>query len=342
MTSPALKVPLAEGERIRRALLEAGLLDPTHRIAVDAGWVWIPLTARLPDIPAGTELGEREFEPLPPSGPRDYRDLVPGTPEERDRLPRAFDVVGDIVLIRLPPELRERAETIGSALLRFVPGARLVAEDRGVHGEERRRTLRAIAGTGPFRTRYRENGLEFLVDVERCYFSPRLAREHAAFAERVRDGDRVLDLCCGLGPFGLTAARRWPSVRVTAVDVNREAIDLLRENARRLGVAERIEAHVADAAELLPRLGTFDRIVLNLPHAGARFLPQLPAHAALPGALDYFEVVDRERSGRRAEEIRSVLGSEAWRLAEEVAVHEYSPGAVLRRYTYNHDPGPPR
>ena len=49
------------------------------------------------------------------------------------------------------------------------------------------------------------------------------------------EGD-VLDLGCGWGPIALTVALAQPGRRVWAVDVNERALDLVRVNARRLGV----------------------------------------------------------------------------------------------------------
>ena len=46
----------------------------------------------------------------------------------------------------------------------------------------------------------------------------------------------VLDLGCGYGPIALTLARRAPSTRVWAVDVNERAVDLCRRNAAANGL----------------------------------------------------------------------------------------------------------
>lgn len=46
----------------------------------------------------------------------------------------------------------------------------------------------------------------------------------------------LLDLGCGWGPLALTMALESPQARVWAVDVNERALDLVRTNARRLGL----------------------------------------------------------------------------------------------------------
>jgi 16S rRNA (guanine1207-N2)-methyltransferase len=46
----------------------------------------------------------------------------------------------------------------------------------------------------------------------------------------------LLDLGCGWGPLALTMALLSPDARVWAVDVNERALDLVRVNARRLGL----------------------------------------------------------------------------------------------------------
>jgi 16S rRNA G1207 methylase RsmC len=52
----------------------------------------------------------------------------------------------------------------------------------------------------------------------------------------------VLDLGCGYGVIGLAIAVAVPTAQVTAVDVNERALLLARENAERLGVADRFRA----------------------------------------------------------------------------------------------------
>ncbi|MCK0116639.1 methyltransferase [Isoptericola sp. S6320L] len=56
----------------------------------------------------------------------------------------------------------------------------------------------------------------------------------------------LLDLGCGWGPIALTMARRAPGATVWAVDVNLRALDLVRRNADRLGIARQVHAVTPD------------------------------------------------------------------------------------------------
>jgi 16S rRNA (guanine1207-N2)-methyltransferase len=51
----------------------------------------------------------------------------------------------------------------------------------------------------------------------------------------------LLDLGCGYGPIALALALHCPGARVDAVDVNERALELCRENAVALRVADRVE-----------------------------------------------------------------------------------------------------
>src|SRR3989337_35425 len=113
MRSLCVEAPISKGEEVRRRLLEAGLLRKGLRIEREGDRLYIPVTA-----PEG--LG-----PL---------------------LPKAFDSIGDIVVLRLEDALRPHERAIGEAILRWDRKARTVAVDEGVQGEHRIRKVRVIAG----------------------------------------------------------------------------------------------------------------------------------------------------------------------------------------------------
>jgi tRNA (guanine37-N1)-methyltransferase len=325
--------PSNQAESVRKELRNRGLIRKGVRVLRSDDWVVFPVES-LPEPPLPHTRSEERDLPAEPEAAQSYRELLHLTPDLQALLPRAFDVIGDVVLIRLPAELEPSAMEIGAALLDFVPGARRVGWDRGVHGEARIRLLTPLAGTGPWRTRHRENGLEFSVDPEVAYFSPRLAREHARVAAGVGPSETVWDLCCGVGPFALTIARRAVGARIVAVDSNPQAIALLRENAERMGVTGRIDARNERLEQFLPSAGNANRVVLNLPHEGIKYLPSVSAAVAPGGTVHYYEVTPRaEHSMREISLVKHLPSPSSWTCREARRVHPYSPQADLVAYT---------
>ena len=58
----------------------------------------------------------------------------------------------------------------------------------------------------------------------------------------------LLDIGCGWGPIALTLALRSPETTVYAVDVNERSIELTRDNAKALGLAN-VKASTPDAVD---------------------------------------------------------------------------------------------
>ncbi len=108
------------------------------------------------------------------------------------------------------------------------------------------------------------------------------------FAEAPR-GARVLEIGCGAGEASLAAARA--GARVVATDLNRAALEWLRDRAAEEGL--RVEVVRTDLAR---GLGRFDRVLANPPYLPtATDLPQEDAgdRLALDGGPDGTRVTAR-------------------------------------------------
>ncbi len=109
-------------------------------------------------------------------------------------------------------------------------------------------------------------GLSLTLTTDRGVFSHgKLDRGTRLLAERVElpDAARVLDLGCGYGALGIVAALRFPTCRVTLVDLNSRACHLARLNADANG-AGRVEVVEGDPREVLEG-GRFDVVITNPP-----------------------------------------------------------------------------
>jgi tRNA (guanine37-N1)-methyltransferase len=330
MRAPALLVGRERGESTRRALVAAGALRTDLAIFEEAGRVVFPVVPGVELAPEWGEVSTRDFAARSPDGPTAFRELLGWDAAALAALPRAFDVVGDIVLVRLPEGLEARRFEVGEALLRFVPGARIVGLDRGVQGPDRRRAVERIAGAGGWRTRHRENGVELDVDVEAAYFSPRLGREHARIAAEVRRGERVYDLCCGVGPFAVTMARDGKAASIVAVDANPAAIALLRSTLARYPFGHSVRAVEARLESFVPTAGPVDRVVLNLPHEGIKYAALVAPLLVPGGSLHFYEVVSRDEVAGRGTAVESALSGVGTFAVDPVqVVHPYSPARDL-------------
>ncbi len=81
----------------------------------------------------------------------------------------------------------------------------------------------------------------------------------------MRPGDRVLDMGTGCGVNGILAARTGADV--LALDVNPEAVRAAQDNARRNGVADRLEVRLSDVFDAVDPAadGPFDVVVFDPP-----------------------------------------------------------------------------
>ncbi len=191
------------------------------------------------------------------------------------KLPRSFDVVGDIAILELDSELAAFETRIAEAIMEVHPNVRAVFAKSGeVSGPERVRPLRHIAGENRTRTIHREQGCLFKVDLSKVFFSPRLSTEHQRVALLVDKGERVVDMFAGAGPFSILIAKRVGDVRVEAIDANPQAIELVRENARANKVESKVYAHLGDARNIIREelAQTATRVIMNHPSASKDFI----------------------------------------------------------------------
>lgn len=273
--APGVAVPPSEAEATRRRLAAEGRLRADLAVLKDDGRVVFPVA----DGDTVFDFRRRDTRA------RTYQETLPD--RLQDVAPRAFEPLGDIVLVKVPRPLWGDRGVIGAALLDFVTGARAVFHDHGVEGEFRVRRLQRIAGTGDTATTVTENGCRLHVDPAAAYFSPRLADERARIAALVRPGECVVDLFGGVAPQGVQAARKGAAV--VSIDLNPEAVRLARLNAAENGVV--IDARVGDARDAARDMPAADRIVMNLPHGAKDFLDVAAKLAATGATIHHHEIL---------------------------------------------------
>jgi release factor glutamine methyltransferase len=109
----------------------------------------------------------------------------------------------------------------------------------------------------------------------------------------------VLDVGTGSGCIACAIAAERPDARVIATDRSLAALDVARDNARRLGLGERVRVVAGDLLAALGE-GRADLVVSNPPYMPTDWLPSLAPEvrdheplAALDGGADGLHVLER-------------------------------------------------
>lgn len=268
--SLCIRVPRKEGESIRKKLIEQCVLNKDLKIRSSGEDLIIPILAPLEDL---SGLGTDFFEVLEYESPL-------------SQAPGAYELIGDIAII---DQHEEKVMDIAKILLQHKNIRTVFQATSAVSGEYRTRELIFIAGVKKTETIYRENGCRYLLDVSNVYFTPRLSTERMRIVGQVTDGEKVVDMFAGIGPFSILIAKRFPGTHVIAIDKNPVAIKYLRENAN-LNKIHNIEIKEGNAREEVTGISDADHVIMNLPHSAIDFMDSALGIIKRGGIIHFYAI----------------------------------------------------
>ena len=244
-----IKIKVRNIESARQIIESHKFINHDYRIKVEDGFGYIPIKEDIAQEELDSVINEvkdahgedftielvdndSEFDSIK-IYPRSMMDLLKDklSEDEIADLNSAYDVIGDVVIVEIPEELQIHKKEIGEALLAFTKRRTIYMKKSKVKGVTRVRDLELLAGEDNPITIHKEHGTRLKLDVKKVYFSPRLATERKRVADLVRDGEEILDMFAGVGPFPFVIAKE-KSVDITAIDINEVAIQYLNENIK--------------------------------------------------------------------------------------------------------------
>ncbi|AKB19156.1 MULTISPECIES: class I SAM-dependent methyltransferase family protein [unclassified Methanosarcina] len=324
MKRQCIKVPKKKGETARRTLLDFEILENSMKIASDESFLYIPLSRELllhelEGLPEEAELVEFEFEP---------QEKKP-TPGDLLGFNPAYELIGDIALLEDPDLDPQKASRIADALLLTHPNIKTVLKPlTPVIGEFRVREFEIVAGEPRTVTVHREYGCRYKVDLAKAYFTPRLSTERSRILSWILEGDTVVDMFAGVGPYSILIAKSKKPARVVAIDKNPDAVGYLRENIT-LNSAKNIETIEGDAREEAKRFaGTADHVIMNLPHSAHEFLDSAVFLTKPGGIIHYYGMTPEDDLFESSIELIRKAAEKAGRkieILEERVVRSYAP-----------------
>ena len=289
-----VKVPLRQLNDTRITLMEKGIMNMEYRIKAEKDYGYIPINENIDDY----EIVEIELEPMK-KVPHNFSQLLEDelTGEEIENLRTSFDTIGDIVILEIPEGLEDKKQKIGDAALKFTKRKSIYMKKSAIKGTTRVRDLEFLSGFDDSITIHKEHGARLKLDVREVYFSPRLATERKRVSDSVLEGEKILDMFCGIGPFPIIIARNH-DVDITAVDINESAIHYLEENIKLNKLKGNIQTYCGDVREVSQSFNCkFDRIIMNLPGLAYTFLDVAVDLIEDNGTINYYEFSDSYEQG---------------------------------------------
>ena len=352
-TMLTLKIPVQNIEATRQIVLSHKIIDFDYKIKVENGFGHIPIKDETEDEILSKVMEECKEEIIKENAdytieiidlnqeedletvkrfPRSITELLKDklSEEEIEELKKSFDIIGDVVIVEIPEGLEAHKKEIGQATLQFTKRKTVYMKKSAVKGVTRVRELELIAGEDNPITIHKEHGTRLKLDVKNVYFSPRLATERKRVQEATNDGEEILDMFAGIGPFPIVIAHE-KNVNITAVDINEYAIKYLNENIKlnKLAPLAHITAICGDTNEVaLNELKgkKFDRLIMNLPGLAPEFLDLAVSLCKDGGVIHYYEFSDGFSQGIERAQIACEKQNKEVEILNTRKVKSSSPG----------------
>jgi len=228
----------------------------------------------------------------------------------------SYELIGEIAVIN---ELTVEESEAVEGILEHHPSVKtILLKEEPLQGEFRLGEYNKLHGEET-ETVHKEFGCKFKVDPTKVYYSERFSTERKRVVDQIDDGEKVLVMFAGVGPFAIMAAKLANPKKVVAIEKNPVAADYLKDNIELNEVGEIVEGYEGDVRQIVPELKEkFDRVIMPLPEKANQFIylankvvsEKSHVHLYIFGTksdvVDYkgFELVNKEECGDKNPQLR--------------------------------------
>ena len=198
------------------------------------------------------------------------------SPRELSHVYGSFDIVGDIAIIRLSKASEKHVKIIADTIMTIHRNVRTVLAQTGsINGDFRLRNLSYITGEQRTNTIHKESGCLFSVDVNTCYFSPRLSHERIRIANLVQPKETIVNMFAGVGCFSILIAKHVHNVKIYSIDINPVAVQFMTHNINLNRLYGKVIPILGDAKTIIKNQieHCADRVLMPLPEKAYEYLP---------------------------------------------------------------------
>ncbi|MBI2572258.1 class I SAM-dependent methyltransferase family protein [Candidatus Woesearchaeota archaeon] len=285
---------LQNAQRVKEYLIAKNLINKDYLAMKEMGSMYFPIVKKV-TIPNATVVDTKFAFPQKKKEPT-IEDVLKDTltPKEITLIPQSQEVVGSILILEIPDELKTKEKIIAQAYLQVNKHLTTVVGKDKIHsGEYRTRTVRVLAGKRSKETIHTENGVKIKLHLEKVYFSARSANERLRIAKLVKPHENVLVMFSGAGPFPLVIAKHSAAQHVWGIELNPFGHQYALENVMLNHLENRITLLQGDVRFVLPKIKeSFHRIAMPLPKTGELFLPIALPKVKVGGMIHLYAFLD--------------------------------------------------
>jgi len=187
-------------------------------------------------------------------------------------LPRKWEKIGDILILKLSEKLKPYESTIGGIYASALTCKSVLKETGGISGVFRVPKIKHIWGSSDTETIHYELGIRFRLDPAKVMFSSGNMDERKRMATIAAPEETIVDLFAGIGYFSIPLAYYSRPQKVFACEINPIAYRFLTQNIVLNDVTEIIEPLLGDSAHIAPH-EVADRVIMGYFGQTSSYLP---------------------------------------------------------------------
>jgi len=214
-----------------------------------------------------------------------------------------YDIIGSIAILKFDGEKRKEKLRQAKKLLKRKDIKTVLEKQDKIKGRLRTLKVRFLAGDKILETKHKENNCKFRLNVEKCYFSPRLAEERKEIASLIKKKDKVLVMFSGVGPYAIVIAKKiGKKGKIVSIELGRECCKYQIQNIKINHVP--VELIQGDVKKFVPKLKEkFSVIVMPRPNLRESFLKEAFSVSKKGTRIFYYCFGHEDKLGKLVEQV---------------------------------------